>query len=121
MAENEHAVDGDVEVVSIDFSDEKAFSSTTGDVRLLEVAQRHKMQERSHEVKASKEAVKNRLAQVLIWAFVLSLVVVLFVINTAFDQASREQVQEVYIHWLTILASLAGAAIGFNAGASSQS
>ena len=70
------------------------------------------------KIKVEKQLVKNRIAIVLIGAFVVSLPVVLGVL--AFSPASKDQVIQVYIHWLTVLASLAGAAIGVNAMTSSQ-
>lgn len=71
-------------------------------------------------IKASRQIVKNKLAIVLIFAFVVSMPVVLVVLVWAGDKEIRDQLVQVYTHWLTILASLAGAAIGFNAAAANQ-
>lgn len=107
--------------ISLDFSaEESSFMSHSNDIVRLKTMHEYAIQRRAHEVKAGRQAVKNRLAMILIWAFVLSLPFLIIVLALSGPQEVREQLNQVYIHWLTILASLAGAAVGFNAGVASQ-
>jgi hypothetical protein len=65
------------------------------------------------ELRRSTQSTKNRLALVLIIAFACSLP--LLFITVACLPNERETFFHLYIHWLTVLASLAGAAIGVRA------
>ena len=63
------------------------------------------------ELKKLSHATKNRIAMVLVAAFVASLPVVLLIGKGA----PSDSLMQIYYHWITVLASLTGASIGVTA------